>query len=321
MSTQPNPKAKGRAEAQDGPFFIRTKLPEITYSKESSDVLERYLELEAALAKEAKMSNTNDIFDTFIKAKEALDKLPAAEAKISELQASESILTDAVHNREAKIAEHTNTIADLEAKLTEAKKQIDEISFCELQARDNLETVLSALRLAANTAKSAEEFLNPLPIAPTTLAESPITQDGSEANSPAQSGEGSQGSGSDAPLASSGAESQSEANPIPADTTTGGTPTMDAGAISELGQSETPFASLTEGQSAAAMPSDATTPIGQTNMESQGSQLGGSNAPSPADASQRRPYWEKPVWMNWRTWQSEGGEVPQWARDRMFATN
>jgi hypothetical protein len=115
------------------------------------------------------MSN-HDIFDTFIQAKQALDRLPELEAAHVQHEETIAALKAAITQRDELELDQRRELADLKAKLSETEVALEDSRFRELEISDRFETLVGGMRSALG---KAEPKVEPQPVASASAYQAP----------------------------------------------------------------------------------------------------------------------------------------------------
>lgn len=262
---------------------------------------------------EAKMTKHSEIFGAFVEAQRALDELPEAKQRIENLESNLNDVHEKLTDRDSTIATQNETIDRLMAQLGEALKQRDDATFRELEARDQLESVVKVIRGAVVATNTAEEFLNPpKPVEPEPTSEVSwrMTNSGDEGQSDVDPTSATSlvyaqdGLLNPAPTVSSVIDTDVNTSPSDVGQTD---PTLSSYSSEQesngSGQSDGPFVS-SEAEQPATVPSPSTDDTAERTA-----------AASPPRPYENMHYWLKPSHMTWKEWGDKGGDIPKWVNN------
>lgn len=283
------------------------------------------------------MSNdaVNNVFNAFVEAQRAMQRLPEAEAELAKAKGELGVTYDKLDRAYMGQSNLQDEIYRLRDELAAKEAALSDATFREEQTRNQLQMLVGTLKSVVGEAHAAVELVEPPKPEPVVEA---VSVDPNAGSVSAASGTDTQGLSRDIPPAGQGGtepsgdvdwRAQRDANPTQADSTSGMT-TTSAG----IGGSE-PYSPFTDGAqptspSTASTSGDsgsATELPGRFPWEKEENRNSDpSNVPAPAPTAQTpdasttapskpyagRAYWHKPDSMTWAEWMSKGGDKAPW---------
>lgn len=246
-------------------------------------------------------NSVNAVFNAFVEAQKAMQRLPEAEAELARKQGELSVTYERLGNANDYIQSLQDRLVEMEAKLAAKEAELAQATFRETEAKSKLDTVVSVLKGTVDEATAVMDLVNPPPPPPppvvepepdpTTPPTAPVDTAGSSSNASSANADGvtDYNSGFDP-----GGPNHRIEN-LPGVYQQGfGLVNTD---VEATRSSEDPFANSQD-------------TAGSTPPNAPSQDAAPSNAASTPFAG--RAYWEKPDNMTWDAWRAGGGDIPYW---------
>jgi len=253
-------------------------------------------------------SQVNDVFNAFVEAQKAMQRLPEAEAELARAKGEQEVTRQRLEQEWTQHDRTKEVLSATQSELSAKEAALRDATFREQQLRDQLSMLVSTFKAVVGEATAAVELVEPKPEPVTEpspgISETdqsvyhPIPTDGAvSGNDPAPTVDGSQ------------TASAASATDLPGTFQPGSGFRPDNEDLAYI-----PYG-FDKPKEETVTPPENPTPaasIGGTTTTSEAS--AGFDSPRHPKSNANRPYWEKPSNVTWFDWYTSGGDLAPWCR-------